>query len=119
MLTIRNAQMAAFAESLRNQFERRMETHLRSRFPERAAAYSSANLTGLVRGGIKQAAHYGIELEPDIRRYLELSLEYGPEFDRDPKLPWAAEILNQDLDGTEKLQQLDEYELFLPRKGSA
>ena len=90
-----------------------MEAHLRSNFPERASSLDPPALSGVVQSGIDQAAKYGIETEPDIRRYLELALQYGAAFDADPKCAWASEILNRtDLDGTQKINLLDQYELF-------
>jgi hypothetical protein len=47
----------------------------------------------LIQYGIKRAASYGIQLENDVRKYIEVMLLLGPDFDKDPKYPWATSIL--------------------------
>jgi hypothetical protein len=64
----------------------------------------------LVRQGIAESASQGIDAERDVARYIEFLVIYGPEFQ---SLGWAAEILaTPDLDGAEKMDRIDNYDLF-------
>ena len=114
MLVIRHAQLDGFSRDLRKKLEARLETHLRSVFPKRTASLPPGRLTALVRSGIDRAEEYSVKLEVDVRCYLEFMLCYGPEFDKDPKCAWAGEILQRaGLNGTEKINELSAYELFV------
>ena len=113
MLTVRREQMDALSRYSLEQFEAAMLRHLRARFPEQTVGRLDPELRKLIKEGISQAAVYGITLENDVRRYLECVVLYGPDFDRNPETAWAGEILrSDDLDGTEKIDRIDEAELF-------
>lgn len=94
MLTIRKEQMAVFREPAINDYVKRTVVHLNERFPEKCEALGEPKVRELIRYGIGRAASYGITAEGDVRRYIDLMLMFGPDFDQDPELPWAASILN-------------------------
>jgi len=119
MLRIRPEQLEVFGKLSSKQFEQRMASHLRTRFAVQTAGLTDDALLGRIQVGIQKARCYGFELEPHIRSYLELSMTHGAEFDRDPKIPWAGEILrNHRLDAETKLQRLEEHDM-LSHQGSA
>ena len=47
-----------------------------------------------IQQGIAKAKKYGIVSEHDVCIYIDMMFEYGDEFDVDPKLPWASQVLN-------------------------
>ena len=64
--------------------------------------------------GVKRANGFGIDGEYDIQRFLECCLIYGEHFGETPESLWAGQILDQDdLSGTEKMDQINDYELFV------
>lgn len=94
MLTIRKEQMAVFRGPAVKAFEERMVAHLGRCFPKQCRALSEPELRETIQYGIKAAAKYGIIIERDVCRYIDLMVVLGRDFDRDPKLPWASSILN-------------------------
>jgi hypothetical protein len=113
MLRIRKAQMDALSKYMLKQFEDRMIVHLRSTFPEQTQNVPEPVLRATIRTGIDSAATYDVTDEADVQRYLGCVVLYGPDFDTNPKTGWAGQILcNKDLSGTEKMNQIDDYELF-------
>ena len=117
MLKIRAEQMAVLEAYMVRQFEARMKIHLQKNFPNETQRMSDAELQRFVQVGIKQAKRYGIELEDDIQSYLEMMVLYGVDFDNNPKTAWAGEILRtEDINGTAKMELLEDYELNLLRK---
>ena len=114
MLRIRNSQMQTFEQAAMSAFELRMVEHLRVIYPKQTRDMPEANLLTLVQSGIGKAREYRVIAEDDIRRYLELMVVYGADFDTDPHSSWAGEILRtKDLDGSAKIDRLDEYDLFM------
>ena len=101
MITLRLDQMAALANAGVRSFERRAVTHLRSCLPQ---PQDDDVLLESVRAAISKAAGYGIRGELAVLRYLNAMWLLGPEFDTDPDLPWAADILRDpDFDGSTKM----------------
>ena len=50
--------------------------------------------------------------EADVERYLELTVRRGARFHVEEE--WAADILsNENLSGTQKMDRIDDYELFV------
>jgi hypothetical protein len=113
MLKIRETQMKTLREYTLRQFENRMVAHLRTTFQKQTHDLSEAELRVRIRTGVHHAAHYNITIEDDVRRYLEYVTMYGPDFDANPQTAWAGEILRtQNLNGGEKMDRIDEYDLF-------
>lgn len=116
MLVIRKGQMEVFSRYMRTQFEERMVVHLKTTFPEQIQSMSELDLRNVVQTNIDNAAKYDVIGESDVQRYLEYVVCYGPDFDTHPKTSWAGQILHdKDLAGTEKMNQIEGYELFILR----
>jgi hypothetical protein len=94
VLTIRQEQIAAFSEALLRDFEHRMILHLQRFFPSRVQSLGDLGIRQTIQYGIKKAAVYGIVSERDVCNYVELMMDWGNDFDKDPNLPWAMDILN-------------------------
>jgi hypothetical protein len=116
MLKIRETQMKTMSEYMLRQFENRMVVYLRTTFPKQTEALPEAELRVRIRTSVAQAAQYNVTAEDDVRRYLEYVIMYDTDFDTDPRSAWAGEILRtRDMSGGEKMDRIDEYDLFGPR----
>lgn len=116
MLKIRATQREALSEYTPRQSENRMVIHLRTNFSEHTKSLSVAELQTTVHLGVGNATSYRITAEDDVRRYLEYVAMYGVDFDTNPLCAWASAILwTPELSGTEKMDRIDEYDLFGPR----
>ncbi len=93
MVVIREEQMEKFSDASYKSFENRMLIHLSKYFPEHYKALGEEKSRELIKYGIKRAAIYEIIAERDVCKYIDLMVSFGVEFDTDPKLPWANEIL--------------------------
>jgi hypothetical protein len=114
MFVIRDAQMKAFEEDLRERFEREMVAHLNSRFTlEQITAHQRLPVSDLVHTAVDTALSRGITAHDDVRRFLELSVEHGLGFENQA---WARTVLaDESLSGTEKMDQLDGHTTFALR----
>ncbi len=63
--------------------------------PQCCKSLGDAALRRAISYGVQRAHNYGITSECDVCKYLDLMFGLGPDFDRDPKLPWAKEILSR------------------------
>jgi hypothetical protein len=118
ILTIRKEQMAALEKNRFDQFRTKTGLHLRSRFPHHTREISDEELDRLIMEGVEEAGHYGIDDQNDVKRFLEYVVQYGRDFGKSSGAVWANEILNHDeLSGTMKMDQIDDYDLFVNIKG--
>jgi len=68
----------------------------------------------IIQSGMKKAESYEVTDETDVERFLDCMMRYGHDFDTNPRTSWAGDILGrQGLSGTEKMNHIDEYELFV------
>jgi hypothetical protein len=93
--------MQVMADQAMREFENRALQHLSTYFPDQCQALGEETTRGAIRYGLKRARSYGFEYEHEVGWYIDLMFMFGSEFDRDPKILWAADILN-------------DPELFLP-----
>jgi hypothetical protein len=114
MLVMRKEQMDVFGNYEIKKFEDRMVLHLRSSLPEEAETITEEVLRQMIQTGIDKAESYQVTDEVDVERFLECMVRYGSDFDTDPKTSWAGEILRDEgFTGTEKMNQINDYELFV------
>jgi len=107
MLQIRKEQMAAFEKAMKRSFENRVVAHLRMRFPQECRQMPEEAIRETIRTGIARAEDYGVHVEHDVVRYIELMYRLSPDFDSAPSTPWAAATLRRsDLDGHAKMNEL-------------
>ena len=92
MLKIRKEQMTAFADLMRRRFEDRMAARLRDLFPQKCTEMGAAAVRESIRDAVQRAARYGVTIEYDVARFIELTYLLSPDFDA--ALPWAAAILS-------------------------
>jgi hypothetical protein len=94
MLVIRRAQLEQIGRAMRAPFVELLAAHLQEYFPDRCARLGpAAALRDWIEDGIARAGGYGIDVERDVCRFLDMRMELGDDFDRDPALPWAHKVL--------------------------
>ena len=100
MFKVRKEQMEAYREGALRDFEDRVLTHLRKFYPAEHAALGEEQIRRLVRYGVARARSHGFTSERAACIYIDVMFAFGRDFDRDPALPWANQVLSrEDLDG--------------------
>ncbi|MGH9351348.1 MAG: hypothetical protein ACRD2G_04180 [Terriglobia bacterium] len=94
MFNLRKEQLKIFETVAAKEFEERAMAQLREQSPAQCAALGEDALAEMVRYGIERAKSYGIVAEPDVSKYLNVMIQLGRDFDRNPRYPWAARTLN-------------------------
>jgi hypothetical protein len=107
LLRLTTTQQTALGKVKRNAFELAMVEHIKDTFPDYFAAVGPEAVAELVHYGANRPQRYGIRGQLDIRRYLQLMVILGRDFDVDPAFPWSASILTKRLKPNEKLAQLE------------
>ena len=90
---ITDAHGKAFSEQQRERFEDEMVAYLRKQYAPIVVRRDDKWLRELIRLGVENASGYGIVLERDVARYIDLMLALSPDFDVSNKYPWAKESL--------------------------
>lgn len=110
-MIIRFEQFAVLGAEQRRSFLERMIGHLDETYPKRIQDKYGAETIDFVNAGIAKAQEYGIEFEGDIESFLDMRVEWGPEFD--VTQAWAAAILtDKRYKGSDKIVLLKEHERF-------
>jgi hypothetical protein len=92
-----------------------MVKHLRDSFPKQTSSLSDEDLHTMVVSGIEKSLAYKIILEDDIQRFLECMNIYGGNFDKDPEMTWARDILKRgDVSGTQKMDAIYFHSIIAP-----
>ncbi|HLJ46228.1 MAG TPA: hypothetical protein VKU01_09490 [Bryobacteraceae bacterium] len=106
-MVIRKEQMDAFSEPLKSGFEDRMVAHLNRFFPRQCAVLRPEELRRFIRQGCDGAGRYGIRIERDVCKFIDLMFCLSVDFDRNPRYPWAWQILSEwTTDPTAKVNRL-------------
>jgi hypothetical protein len=93
MLNIRKEQLAVFGPLGKKAFEDRVVAHIKKVFPERSQSLGEPKLRETIQYGTQRAAAHRIISEHDVCKYIDLMILYSRDFDKDPNLPWAQSIL--------------------------
>lgn len=104
--SLRPDQVAALQPAALDSFDARIADHLTQFFPVQCQNLGPDGLKEAIDYGIRCAAAYGIELESDVRVYLDLMFTFGVDFDR--QVSWATTILNDPAvsDPSQKIEKL-------------
>jgi len=92
-MIIREDQMCALEGASERGFEMRMLERMRTYFPRHEQCLSETQLLDFVRLALNRAERHVLTTERSVALYLDLMCVLGSEFDTDPQIPWAAEIL--------------------------
>ncbi len=93
MLTIRREQINEIGQRLAVRWEDAMVVHLETFFPDECKELGEKGVRDAITLGQKKAEKYDIHTERDVCKFLNFMFAYGFDFDMDPELPWAKEIL--------------------------
>jgi hypothetical protein len=109
MLVIRKEQMDVLADQAMKTFISRVFDHLSEVFPDQCRELGDEALDRLITDGIKRAASYGIDIEDDVVRFIELMFILCDDYDTSYRFPWARQILLEpDENQTERVDRLCE-----------
>lgn len=86
MLVMRASQMQAFEKIAVQRFEEGLLEHVRTFFPEHAAALGETALRRVLRYGLQRAESRGLHGERGVYLYLALMFLLGSGFEDDPQL---------------------------------
>ena len=100
MLVIRSTQLTALRRVALKSFENEMWIRLQECFPIDSELMGEVQARKVIRHGIERADAHGLTTRGELCQYIDLSLSLGTDFDRDPQLPWATEILTKGADAT-------------------
>jgi hypothetical protein len=87
--------MDVFSRVELERFVERMRAHLLAFFPEKCELMNAQELGSVIQRGILNAQQYGITSDRDVAGYIDLMILLGEDFDTDPSIPWAGEILRE------------------------
>ncbi len=93
MLVIRGPQIARLDTLSRHDFEDKLVEHVHTYFPNHARVLGEPRVRQVIDYGLARARLHGFTSERNLCLYLDLMLMLGSNFDVDPQLPWAAEVL--------------------------
>lgn len=96
MLIIRKEQIEEFGKIAQKRFVEGMVAHLFQFFPEECEALGTEETVEAIYDALERAGHYGFVSERDVCLYMDVMFAFGRDFDEDPDLPWAKEILNDE-----------------------
>src|SRR6266540_2596886 len=94
MLIIRPTQLNSFEEAALRHFEDEMVPHLAKFAPKHCQVIGEQAVRQAIRLGIGRARKFGLTNRGPVRFYIELMFMFGCDFDNDPQLDWANEVLN-------------------------
>jgi hypothetical protein len=114
VIRISPEQLRVLAAPQRAQLERELAELVLELYRDEAAALCGGRadaeaLAGVVGELVERARGYGLHDDADVERFVELSFEYGPGFEREGELSWVGEILRgPSSSGTAKLVRIDD-----------
>lgn len=116
MLHIREEQLTAFRTDRLGKFESDLLHHAQRFYPQICQGLDDRQLRQLIRRCGARAKAHGFSTERDICKYMNISLTFGSDFDRNGIHAWAITILKQRLAPNEKMQRL--YAAALENEGA-
>jgi len=107
MLVIRKSQMDEFVKYELKKFEDFMVSHLRQELPEKVKDVPEEILRNIIQKGISVAENYGIRIEDDVKRYIDLMFILREDFDVSLETSWAGELLkNEEMSPEDRLAMI-------------
>lgn len=96
MLQITAGQYKALQDADLARFRSAVAARLKKLFPEDYRDKSNEDIHAFVVWGIAKARSYGMTLERDVARFIELVSGFGEDFDRKPETSWMHDILSRE-----------------------
>jgi len=88
--------MDVFRRNMLQQFEDSMVEHVNHQFPEVCGEMEEPQVRETIRYGMERAGSYGITIEQEVSKYINLMFLFGRDFDVDTSFPWASGILRSE-----------------------
>ena len=89
--------MAVFEQAALKRFEDEMLEHIKTYFPNHWRIIGETQLRKVIQYSVSQAEQYGLTTQREVCLYLNLMLLLGSDFDTDVQLPWAEEVLMDEM----------------------
>lgn len=96
MLKIRKEQNKELGKIALKRFEDSMVEHLKQFFPKYHEIHSEPLLRKVIQYAFERAEDYDFTTQRNVCLYINLVFLLGSNFDRDPQLPWAEQILTDE-----------------------
>lgn len=93
MLIIRPEQKEVLCQYMILKFQRSMYDELMKTHREKRQELSEAAAYEFIRGGIHRAGQYGIDVESDVARFINLLYTVGEDFETRPEYAWIVTML--------------------------
>lgn len=107
MLVIRKYQMDEFTKYELKKFEDFMVRHLKQDLSKKVKGLPEETLRDMIQRGVSVAEEYGIRIEDDVKRYIDLMFILGEDFDVSPETSWAGELLRkEEMEPEERLNKI-------------
>lgn len=103
-MIIRPEQMETFQAAAQKSFEAEALEQIREEYPAAVQGAEDAALRRLIAEGVQRAGQHGFKGRGPVRMFLDFLVLLGHEFDQDPMLFWAADIL-KDREGLDEMEQ--------------
>lgn len=92
-MIIRKQQIDALEAPTAGAFVTRLAEHLRTFAPKLSKILGEDRIRKVIESGMDRAQTYGLTNRGPVRFFIDLMFALGSDFDSDPQLPWAVNIL--------------------------
>ncbi len=96
MFIIRKEYIEAFKQAALRNFENDRLAYLKKNFPKICEIHGETKTREIIRYSIEEAKIHGLTFQNDVSIYINLMLMLGHHFHKDPQLPWASAIFNDE-----------------------
>lgn len=100
LVTLRRAQLERLGAAMMDEFQLRLEQHVRLVFPRRTAALGDDGVRALIAKGVRRAQELRLSTERGVTRFTDLLFAFGEDFESRGGLAWMSAIL-QDVSRSE------------------
>ncbi len=91
MHVVRNEQLKKLNAKAARKFEDQMLLHLDKYFHKQCRKMSEKEIRNVICYGVERAEHYGVDLEGEKTKYLNLMFVFGKDFDTNPAIKWLSD----------------------------
>ena len=117
MLNIRKEQSEILKSRAMDSFKERLRLHLTKKFSDLEIIQDEDKLKELVETSVEKATGYGIQSKDDIRKFAEILVSIGLDFDSRKEFQWMQKILGDHRRSSySKLSSIDNYLIVLEKK---
>jgi hypothetical protein len=102
--------MDEFVKYELKKFEDSMVIHLRQVFSNKIKGLPEEALRDMIQRGISVAENYGIRIEDDVKRYIDLMFILSEDFDTSVESSWTRDILKkEEMEPEERLNKIFDH----------